>query len=178
LDALRDEIEAGTPVVGLEPACVSAFRDELSGLCGNDPRAARLSKNVYTLAEYLAHIGFQPGRLEQHLLVHHHCHQRGVLGIAAEETMLRACGEFDVPTSGCCGMAGSFGFERAKAALSLQIGERELLPGVRAADADTLIVANGFSCREQIRQATGRAPLHLAQVLARGLQTRTRRPPQ
>jgi Fe-S oxidoreductase len=100
------------------------------------------------------------------VLLHGHCHQKALMKMTDEEAVLRKMGIFlDVPDSGCCGMAGAFGFEAGKFEVSQAIGERVLLPAVRAASTDTLIVTDGFSCREQIEQATGRRPLHLAEVL-------------
>jgi len=102
--------------------------------------------------------------------VHGHCHDKSLMGMRDEEALLRQMGlAFTVLDSGCCGMAGAFGFERDHYDISLQIGERVLLPAVRAAEADTLIVTDGFSCREQITQATGRRALHLAELLRKAL---------
>jgi Fe-S oxidoreductase len=104
------------------------------------------------------------------VLLHGHCHQKALMGMSDEEAVLRNMGvTLDFPDSGCCGMAGSFGFEADKFAISQAIGERALLPAVRAAATETLIVTDGFSCREQIEQATGRRPLHLAEVLKMAL---------
>ncbi len=167
LDTLRADIRAGVPVVGLEPSCVAAFRDELCGLFPADPDAVRLAGQTFTLSEFLRRHDYTPPRLRGRALVHGHCHQTSVLTMDDELALLRAMGlELDLPDSGCCGMAGSFGFERDKYHLSKAIGERVLLPAVRATDPETLIIANGFSCHEQIAQLTGRQPLHLAEVLA------------
>ena len=92
------------------------------------------------------------------------------MGMGADEAVLRRLGlRYELLDSGCCGMAGSFGFERAKAAISVAIGELVLLPAVRAADAECLVIADGYSCREQIAQCTGRHALHLADVLRMAL---------
>lgn len=169
LDTLAPEIEAGTAVIGLEPACVSAFRDELVSLCDGD-RARQLASNTFTLAEFLHRISYSPPPLAGRVLVHFHCHQRAVLGVDADERLLHTLGvDYCVPSLGCCGMAGSFGFERDKAALSRRIGELTVLPAARAADMSTLILADGFSCREQLRQCAGRESLHSAQLLQRAL---------
>jgi len=171
LDCLRGEIRAGTPLVGLEPACVAAFRDELHNLFPHDEDAKRLREQTYTFAEFLEHVGYVPHRLDGKAIVHMHCNHVAVMGTDADKRVLKQTGlEINVLDSGCCGMAGSFGFEQHKYAMSQQIGERVLLPAVREADADTLIVADGFSCREQIRQATRRETLHLAEVLQSALQ--------
>jgi Fe-S oxidoreductase/FAD/FMN-containing dehydrogenase len=167
--ALRDEIRAGTPIVGLEPSCVAVFRDELANLFPHDQDAHRLSQQVLTLSEFLEHKldGYQPPRLERKAIVHGHCHHKAIMKLTAEEALLERIGlNFEQPDPGCCGMAGSFGFEAGQRYdVSVAVGERTLLPAVRDADTDTLIIADGFSCREQIAQRTGRQALHLAQVL-------------
>jgi Fe-S oxidoreductase len=169
LDALGPSLEDGTPVIGLEPSCVAVFRDELANLFPDDRRALRLARQTYTLAEYLVLVEWKPpvAAGKRNALVHGHCHQKAVMGMQAELKVLAAAGfAVEAPDSGCCGMAGSFGFKPAHYAASKTIGESVLLPAVRAASPDTLIVANGFSCREQIEQLGGRGTLHLAEVLA------------
>ncbi|MGA9421658.1 MAG: heterodisulfide reductase-related iron-sulfur binding cluster, partial [Rhodanobacteraceae bacterium] len=166
LDTLREEIRAGTPLVGLEPACVAAFRDELGNLYPHDEDAKRLGRQTHTLAEYLQHIDYTPKQLASKAVVHLHCNHKAVMGSRADTALLDGLGlDYKVLDSGCCGMAGSFGFEPHKYRMSQAIGERVLLPAVREIDNQTLLIADGFSCREQVRQATGRMPLHLAQVL-------------
>ncbi|HEX5504187.1 MAG TPA: FAD-linked oxidase C-terminal domain-containing protein, partial [Thermomicrobiales bacterium] len=169
LDALRDDIAAGVPVVGLEPSCVSVFRDELLGLFPHDEDARRLSGQTYLLGEFLEERAADHHwpQLRRRALVHGHCHQQAILSLDGAESLLKKIGvAYTVPDTGCCGMAGAFGFERGEHyEVAMKCGERVLLPAVRAAAADTLIVADGFSCREQIAQATGRRALHLAQVL-------------
>ena len=172
LERLGDEIDAGIPIVGLEPSCVSVFRDELINLLAADARAPRLSSQVFSLGEFLAtHIDrLPPMQLHARALVHGHCHQKALFGIDGDRHLLDRIGlEYEVVDSGCCGMAGSFGFERDHYKVSQAIGERRLLPRVREASADTLVIADGFSCREQIAQATGRRALHLAEVLAHAM---------
>jgi FAD/FMN-containing dehydrogenase/Fe-S oxidoreductase len=167
LDELSPQIAAGTPIVGLEPSCVAVFRDELLNLFPNDPRAQALSRQTYLLSEFLQTQAphFAP-KLNRKAILHGHCHQKSLMKMTAEESILRRIGiDFESPAQGCCGMAGSFGFERDKYEISMQIGELELLPAIRQSPADTLIIANGFSCREQIAQGTGRCALHLAEVL-------------
>lgn len=167
LTSLAPAIAEGIPVVGVEPSCVAAFRDELVGLFPDREDAARLAGQTHLLEEFLVARGYRPGRLEGRALVHGHCQGKAVLGMDAEEEVLTGLGlDFEVLDSGCCGMAGSFGFEPDKYEVSMACGERVLLPAVRRAAPATLIVANGFSCREQIRQATGRRPVALAQLLA------------
>lgn len=168
LDGLHLEIEAGTPIVGLEPSCTAVFRDELIGLFPNDEDAVRLSNQTYLLSEFLDQFApeFQPPPLERKALVHGHCHHKAVMGMAAEDAVLKKTGlDYQILDSGCCGMAGSFGFEKEKYDVSMKIGELVLLPAIRDAPPDTLIVTNGFSCKTQISQGTGRRSLHLAEVL-------------
>ncbi len=162
---LQDEIEAGTPIVGLEPSCTAALRDDGPELLGEP--AARLAALTKTFAELLAATDWQPPDLRRDALVQTHCHQHAVLGFTADREVLESAGvNATVPDSGCCGLAGNFGFERDHYDISIAAAERVLLPAVRAAPEDTLIVADGFSCRTQIQQQTGRQVLHLAQVLA------------
>ena len=173
LEVLRPHIRAGVPVVGLEPSCVAAFREELPSLLSFDEDALRLSLQTLTLPEFLLdHLtDYEPPKLQRKAIVHLHCHHRAVLGSDQELELLRRMGvEAQAPDFGCCGLAGSFGFERDHYELSMQIGERRLLPAVREATADTLIVGDGFSCETQIEQATSRRALHVAQLLALALE--------
>jgi FAD/FMN-containing dehydrogenase/Fe-S oxidoreductase len=173
LSDLRDEIRSGTPIVGLEPSCVSVFRDEATNLLHGDNDARRLAAQAKTLTEFLAaRDGYRPPHLDGQVLVHGHCHDKSVLGFESELAVLRASGlEVDAPDSGCCGMAGSFGFERGDHyRVSMAVGERALLPAVRDADPTTYVVADGFSCREQIEQGTRHSVLHAAELLALALE--------
>jgi Fe-S oxidoreductase len=168
LDVLRPRIEAGVPVVGLEPSCVSVFRDELTEMMPNDVDAQRLSGRTYLLGELLRDHApsYTVPQLGRRALVHGHCHHKAIMRMDAEVRLLRQLDlDYQIPDSGCCGMAGAFGFERSHYDVAMRVGERVLLPAVRGAEADTLIIADGFSCREQIRQGTGRHALHLAEVL-------------
>jgi FAD/FMN-containing dehydrogenase/Fe-S oxidoreductase len=168
LNALGQDIEQGVEVVGLEPACVSAFRDELPALFPGDPLAAKLSAQTLFLTEFLKKHGLHP-RIEtpRPALLHFHCHHHAVLDTEAEKAVLRDGGlQFDVASAGCCGMAGAFGFEADKYAVAMAVGEQALLPAVRRAAPERLIVADGFSCREQIEQATGTPTWHVAELLA------------
>ncbi len=172
LDELSAEIEAGVPIVGLEPSCVAVFRDELVNLFPYDERAQALSRQTFLLAEFLEikAKSFPLPRMNRKALLHGHCHHKSLMKMTAEESVLRRLGiDFESPAPGCCGMAGSFGFEREKYDVSLAIGELELLPAVRKAPPDWLIIADGFSCREQIAQGSARHALHLAEVLQMGL---------
>jgi FAD/FMN-containing dehydrogenase/Fe-S oxidoreductase len=172
LDALAGEIELGMPIVVLEPSCAAVFRDELRNLFPDDPRALKLSQQTFLLSEFLEKKApdFHPPPLPRKALLHGHCHHKSIMRMTDEESVLRKLG-LDVysPAAGCCGMAGSFGFEHDKYDISVAIGELELLPAVRAASPNTLIVADGFSCREQISQCTDRRALHLAEVLRMAL---------
>jgi FAD/FMN-containing dehydrogenase/Fe-S oxidoreductase len=169
VDALRPEIAAGTPVVGLEPSCVAVFRDELVNLLPGD-EARRLSAQTLHLSELLERDGWEPPRLARKAVLHGHCHHKAVMKIHAEEALLARLGlDLDILDSGCCGLAGSFGYEREHYDLSIQVGEQVLFPAVRNAPEDALLVADGFSCRQQVAHGTGRHALHLAEVLALAL---------
>ncbi len=174
LDQLEPEIEAVIPVVGLEPSCVTVFRDELINLFPHDQRAQALSKQTFLLSEFLEQklgAGATLPQLPRKALLHGHCHHKSMMKMTAEESLLRRLGiDFQSPAPGCCGMAGSFGFHNENYEVSAAIGELELLPAVRHAPDDWLIIADGFSCREQIAQGTGRHALHLAEVLQMALQ--------
>ena len=167
MQVLGPEIDAGVPIVVLEPSCASVFRDELRGLFPNESRAERLRDQTFLLSQFLrSHKGYQPPPLRREVLLHGHCHHKSLMTLTDEEALLRSMGvALKVPDSGCCGMAGSFGFEREKYEISVAIGERVLLPAVRNAAPETLIVSDGFSCREQIAHLTGRRALHLAEIL-------------
>ena len=165
---LSAPIDAGVPIVVLEPSCASVFRDELRNLFPEDARALRMRSQTVLLSELLesGRLTYQPVRLARPVLLHGHCHQKAVMSMGHEEALLRKMdATLEVPDAGCCGMAGAFGFEAGTFAVSQAIGERVLFPAVRAASADTVIVADGFSCREQIEQATGRHAIHLADAL-------------
>jgi FAD/FMN-containing dehydrogenase/Fe-S oxidoreductase len=164
----------GLPIVGLEPSCLLTFRDEYLDLL-DDPRAEALRAQSMLLDEFLyqelqrgafSASVFRSSATARPALVHGHCHQKALAATTPTLALLRAAGfaprEID---SGCCGMAGSFGYEREHYAISLDIGERALLPAVRAASADTTIVALGTSCRQQIAHGTGRTAFHIAEVL-------------
>ncbi|HEX6406171.1 MAG TPA: hypothetical protein VFZ90_03175, partial [Gemmatimonadales bacterium] len=174
LRTMRQEIRAGMPFVVLEPSCCAVFRDELTNLFPNNEDARRLKAQTFLLSEFLQQHApdFQIPHLGKKALVHGHCHHKAIMGLTDEEKLLERLGlTVEVPESGCCGMAGAFGFERGEHYdVSIACGERVLLPAVRAADDDALIIANGFSCREQISQTTDREALHLAQVLRMALQ--------
>jgi FAD/FMN-containing dehydrogenase/Fe-S oxidoreductase len=168
LSLLQEPIAEGMPVVVLEPSCATVFREELTNLFPNDEDAKRLSQQTFLLSDFLVQKApdFQPPKLHVKAFVHGHCHHKSIMKMAAEESVLKQMGvAYELPETGCCGMAGAFGFERAHYDISLQVGERVLLPAVRATAQDALIIADGFSCREQIAQETDRQSLHLAEVI-------------
>jgi Fe-S oxidoreductase len=170
---MKQDIDDGIPVVGLEPACVAVFRDELMNLFPGDEVAKRLSRQTYFFSEFLLKKAprFSYPQLTGKAVLHGHCHQKALIRMENEVTVLKNMG-MDVENldSGCCGMAGSFGFEKEKYDVSLQVGELVLLPAVRAAAGETLIVADGYSCREQISQTTDRHGLHLTEVIHLAMQ--------
>jgi len=170
LDEFEPQINAGIPVIMLEPSCASVFRDELVNFFPNDPRAIRLSKQTVMLSQILAQrsADWQPPQMSgRRIVVHGHCHQKSLMTMKDEMSLLRSTGaEVELLDSGCCGMAGPFGFEKDKFEVSQTLAERVLLPAVRAAGERDLLVSNGFSCREQIKQNSPRTAVHLAEVLA------------
>ncbi|MBV9921901.1 MAG: FAD-binding oxidoreductase, partial [Pseudonocardia sp.] len=172
--AIEPWLVAGVPVVGLEPSCTAALRADAAELLPDHPLVPRLATGVRTFAELLADhaddlraAAVAPGG---RALVQVHCHQHAELGAEADRAVLAALGvDAQVLDSGCCGLAGNFGFEKGHYAVSMACAERVLLPAVRAADPDVALLADGFSCRTQLRQAGTREPVHLAQVAARAL---------
>ena len=168
LEALADDIDAGTPMVVLEPSCCSVFRDELNGLLPESRRAHRLMENTFTLAEFLEKKvkDYDPPKLKRKAVVQAHCHHKAIMRLYDDEAVIKKMGlDFQLLNAGCCGMAGSFGFEEDKYDVSLKCGERALFPAVRKTGLSTLVMADGFSCREQIQQDTPRHALHLAEVM-------------
>jgi FAD/FMN-containing dehydrogenase/Fe-S oxidoreductase len=167
VDRLRNEIRAGVPVVGVEPSCVAVFKHELPGLLADDEDAKRLSAQTFHLAEFLQDQEPELPRLARKALLWGHCHQRATKGVDPERELLEGMGlEVEEAKGGCCGLAGSWGFEAAHYQLSKACGELAFLPAVRRADASTLIVADGFSCRTQIEELSGgRRALHVAEVI-------------
>ena len=166
LEVLAPQLVAGTPIVVLEPGCLSVFRDEIRRLLPDDARAARLRKQAVTLAELLQQRTYKPRGVERQTLVHGHCHQKALIGMKEELALLARAGcEVLAPDTGCCGMAGSFGYRPQFHETSKTIAGLELLPAL-AASPQATVVANGFSCREQIETLAGRRTLHLAEVLS------------
>ncbi len=169
MDALAEEISTGTPIVVLEPSCASVFKDEASNLMPDDPRTAKLKQQTMLLTEFLERYApeYKPVQTGRPVLVHMHCHHRSIFSMKDEVAVLnRTGGAVKVLDSGCCGMAGPFGFERKSFDVSQILGERKLLPAVRASEPGTIVVTDGFSCREQVAQNTDRRAVHVAEVLA------------
>ena len=172
LDQLKDTIEAGTPVVVLEPSCCSVFRDEMCGLLPDVASAQRLRDNTFTFAEFLEKKAshYAPPVLQRQAIVQGHCHQKAIMRLKDEEAIMAKMKlNYRLLDSGCCGMAGAFGYEKEKYEVSMACGERVLLPEARKAAPSTLIIADGFSCKEQIQQSTNRTAVHLAEVIQLGL---------
>jgi len=167
LDALREDIRSGTPVVGMEPSCVAVFKDELRKMLPHDDDAARLAKNVYHFSEFMTAFDVEVPTLAARALLWGHCHHKATGGMAPEHQLLERMGvEVDEVKGGCCGLAGSWGFEKGKYDISMECGEQALLPAVRDAPRETLVVADGFSCKTQVADAgTGRRALHVAQLI-------------
>ena len=177
VDALRPYVEQGIPVVGLEPACLLTLRDEMTVMMPGADTAA-LASHAVLFEEFLAQ-QTEAGTLDlalqalpqRHALLHGHCHQKAFGAMGAVERVLRLVPDLEVETvtSSCCGMAGAFGYEAEHFDISMAMGERDLLPAVRDAGEDTIIVADGTSCREQIHHGAGREAWHVARVLQAAL---------
>ena len=170
LDVLRPALRTGTPVVVLEPSCAAVFRQDLPDLLDGDDDARRLSEQTMTLAQLLRAKAsdWRPPRHGRSAMVQQHCHQHAVLRYADEQHVLESSGvDVDVLDAGCCGLAGNFGFERGHYDVSVACAEDKMLPAIRDRDPETLVLADGFSCRLQIRELTDECdPRHIAQVLA------------
>ncbi len=167
LEVLRDEVRRGTPIVGMEPSCLAVFKDELTGMLPHDDDARRLAGNAAHFDGFFAENGLSVPRLERKALLWGHCHHKATGGIDSEHELLERMGlEVEPVSGGCCGLAGSWGFEQGHLDISRQCGEQTLLPAVREAEMETIVVADGFSCKTQIQQGdTGRRALHIAQVM-------------
>jgi FAD/FMN-containing dehydrogenase/Fe-S oxidoreductase len=167
-DALAPAVADGLPVVVLEPSCAAVFRSDAVDLLPGDPRAVKVAASVRTLAELLsATEGWTPPNLAGvHGIAQPHCHHHAVLGWQTDEKLLAEAGADITPISGCCGLAGNFGVERGHYDVSVQVAETALLPAVRKAAADDVILADGFSCRTQLDELAPRSGVHLAELLA------------
>ncbi|WP_337587571.1 (Fe-S)-binding protein [Crystallibacter crystallopoietes] len=168
LDLLIPHVRDGRTVVGLEPSCTATLRSDLLELLPDDPRAAELAGAVKTVAEFLTGIGWRPPTTAEKLLVQPHCHHHSVMGYGADEQLLEAMG-CDVETStGCCGLAGNFGMEKGHYEVSGNIARGGILAKADAAP-DRAILADGFSCRTQVRDLAGLDSRHLVQIIAEAL---------
>jgi Fe-S oxidoreductase len=180
VDTLAPYLRRGVKVVGLEPSCTAVFRSDARELMPGDRDVQRLHDQTVTLAELLHHHtdGWQPPPVGGQAIAQTHCHQHAIMGYDADQAVLKEAGvDVDVLDSGCCGLAGNFGFEAGHYEVSTACAERVLLPVVRDVAADSFVLADGFSCRTQIEQAgTGRTPVHLAEILAGGLRGEPPRP--
>ncbi len=174
VEKLSPYAEQGIPIVGLEPSCLLTLRDEINSLLPDDPRTKAIEENSFTFEEFIAKLseedslGLNFPQQADKILLHGHCHQKALVGTEPSKQTLGLAGqEVSEVDSGCCGMAGSFGYEAEHYDVSLAMGERRLLPAVREASSETTIVAAGVSCRQQIKHATGREALHPAELLHR-----------
>jgi FAD/FMN-containing dehydrogenase/Fe-S oxidoreductase len=170
---------AGVPIVGLEPSGVAALRDELPAMLIHDEDATRIATATKTLSEFLEQraADWEMPRLARRAIVHGHCHQEAVMGMDDDQKVLERLGlDYELLDSGCCGLAGSFGFEADKYDISVAVGERRLLPAAREAPSDSLIVADGFSCRTQIEQLTDRRAVHTAEAIELAMEYGNRGP--
>ncbi|GAA4180594.1 FAD-binding and (Fe-S)-binding domain-containing protein [Gryllotalpicola koreensis] len=177
--ALAPSLVSGTPLVALEPSCLAVFRSDGPELLPADPDVALLRDRSCTLAELLLDTpDWEPPRVDRPAVVQPHCHQHAVLGFAADQTLMEKAGIDAETVEGCCGLAGNFGFEDGHLDVSISVAEHDLLPAVRQASADALVLADGFSCRTQLEHlGEGRTGLHLAEVLAAALEGRAPEPP-
>jgi Fe-S oxidoreductase len=173
LEGLVDEIRAGTPVVALEPSCGAVFRNELTNMLPDDQDAKRLARQTCTLGEFLQLHGseWEIPRLDRKALVHFHCHQRATSDTDGDRKVLDRLGlDYEVLETGCCGLAGSFGYELGERyEVSMKAAEQALLPAVRKASPYTILITDGFSCRSQITHGSRRDDVHLAQVIQMAL---------
>lgn len=169
LDGFKDEIEKGTPVICLEPGCASVFKDELVNLFPENQTAKKLSSQVFLLAEFLENDLETLSKLKKSdtdAVLHGHCHQQALTGLSAEERIMTALGlNVEILKTGCCGMAGAFGFEKDHYEVSMKVAETSIVPALEKAGT-RLVLTDGFSCREQVRHVSGKRPLHLAEFLA------------
>lgn len=173
IDRLAPLAEKGIPIVGLEPSCLLSLRDEYASLLPGDKRVGLVAENSYTFEEFIAmladdnELNFEFHNDPKQLLLHGHCHQKSLVGTAPAKRTLSLPENYSVTEidSSCCGMAGSFGYEKEHYEISRQMAEHRLAPQIRTADPDTVIVAAGTSCRHQISDLTGRSALHPAEVI-------------
>ncbi len=166
LDIFHHQLPVGSDVIVLEPSCLSVFKDELLNLMGFDPRAQDLSKRATTLIDFLSSKGIRPQRKLKNAVLHLHCHHKSLLSGTRDKAWLSGCfEELLEPESGCCGMAGSFGMKHQTRDISDFLYQRNLKPMIGASSHETLIIANGISCREQIERQNGRVVKHPAEIV-------------
>jgi Fe-S oxidoreductase len=174
LDRLIPHVRQGRTVVGLEPSCTATLRSDLQQLLPDDPRAAELARSVKTIAEFLSDINWRPPQATGKLLVQPHCHHHSVMGFTKDEQLLASAG-YDLEVSpGCCGLAGNFGMEKGHYEISETIAGQGILTRAQAAP-DRTILADGFSCRTQVKDLAGLDSQHLVQVLAAALRAERQR---
>jgi Fe-S oxidoreductase len=170
LNQLEPILADDTPIVVLEPSCLSVFRDEMPGLFPDDPRAAKLTASIETLSEFIHHQGLTLPALSLDVRIHGHCHQKACGGMDAEQELLKQLGGTGkVIPAGCCGVAGAYGYHSKSASVARTIGLQEFKPHLDTLPLGTQVVADGFSCRGQIITVSGHEPLHLAEFLAKVL---------
>jgi Fe-S oxidoreductase len=167
LDVLQPYVAAGIPVVGLEPSCLATLRSDAVELTA-DPRAVEVAAGVRSLAEVLGSVpGWEPPDLTgTTVVVQPHCHHASVVGWDADAALLARTGATVTRVGGCCGLAGNFGVEQGHYEVSVAVAEHDLLPAVRAAGEDAIVLADGFSCRTQLDDLAGVRARHLAELLA------------
>ncbi len=166
--SLAPYVRDGIKVVGAEPSCIATFRDELPNMMPHDEDAARLSKNTFSLEEFLTEVAedWEPPKLDRKVLVHPHCQGKAIVGMSGERQLMEKLGaDYEILDTACCGLAGSFGFEDDHYDLSMQVGEHKFYPAMRDAEKDTILVADGFSCKTQLEQGSDRRALHVAQLI-------------
>jgi Fe-S oxidoreductase len=165
LGLLLPHVRNGRTVIGLEPSCTATLRSDLIELLPDSPEAVELSNSVMTVAEFLVSTGWKPPRSDEKFLVQPHCHHYAVMGYGADRTLLEAMGCDVVISAGCCGLAGNFGMEKGHYEVSEKIARTGILAGA-AEDPGRALLADGFSCRTQVRDLAGLDSRHLVQVLA------------
>ncbi|MEU4747037.1 heterodisulfide reductase-related iron-sulfur binding cluster [Actinosynnema sp. NPDC023658] len=165
--ALRPWTRDGVPVVGLEPSCTAFLRSDALEVAGDDPDVVRLAESVRTFAEHVSPL-LEPVEGDGRAVVQPHCHQYAELGFDADRELLAKTGVSPSVLEGCCGLAGNFGFERGHYEVSMAVGEQTLFPAVRSA-GDAVTVADGFSCRTQVRHGSDVDPVHTATLVRRRL---------
>ncbi len=170
LDQLEPVLDENMPVLVLEPSCLSVFRDEMPGLFPQDLRAQKLEQSIMTLSEFIRSRGLELPVIDEDVRIHGHCHQKSCGSMAAEQGVLQQLGgKGQVIQAGCCGVAGAYAYHAKTAPIAKAIGEQQFKPHIDRIPEETPVVADGFSCRGQIRNVSGREAMHLAEYLAKVL---------